>query len=107
MQDDANQNINKWTFEKLITEQAINDLSNKLTRGWNEKEFWKRVAREAGVDMDAAIANLAIELDIAVGAEELGHGQEEAVQQGGEHAADDGEAGGVDSSVAHGHDGQV
>jgi len=61
--DDNNQNIDKWTFEKLITEQAINDLSAKLTRAWNEKEFWKRAARDAGVNMDAALANLGLELE--------------------------------------------
>lgn len=54
LQDEATSNIDKWTFEKLITEQAINDLSSKLARAWAEKEAWKRLAREAGVDVDAA-----------------------------------------------------
>ncbi|KAI9672111.1 MAG: basic helix-loop-helix protein [Alyxoria varia] len=52
LQEDASQNIDKWTFEKLVTEQAIGDLSSKLQRAWQEKEAWKRVAREAGVEVD-------------------------------------------------------
>lgn len=64
LQDDASQNIDKWTFEKMVTEQAINDLSGKLSRAWNEKEFWKRIASEHGVDMEAANANLALELEV-------------------------------------------
>lgn len=52
LQDDANTNIDKWTFEKLVTEQAINEISEKLTRTYHEKEAWKRIAREAGVDVD-------------------------------------------------------
>ena len=53
LHEEASQNIDKWTFEKLITEQAIADLSAKMERSWAEKEAWKRVAREAGVDVDS------------------------------------------------------
>lgn len=56
---EASQNIDKWTFEKLVTEQAINDLSGKLRRAWEEKEAWKRVAGEHGVDLD----NVDLQLD--------------------------------------------
>ena len=61
LQDDASQNIDKWTFEKLVTEQAIAEISGKLTRAWQEKEAWKRVAREADVDVD----NVDLKLDDA------------------------------------------
>ena len=53
LQDDAQANIDKWTFEKLVTEQAINDLSGKLERSQREKEAWRAAADEAGVDVDS------------------------------------------------------
>ena len=53
LQDDAQANIDKWTFEKLVTEQAIGDLSGKLERMGREKETWKRLAREAGMDVES------------------------------------------------------
>lgn len=52
LRDEASQNIDKWTFEKLVTEQALNDLSSKLQRAWAEKEAWIKLAKEAGVDVD-------------------------------------------------------
>lgn len=59
LHDEASQNIDKWTFEKLVTEQAISDLSSKLHRAWKEKEAWKKLAKEAGVDVDNVILTLA------------------------------------------------
>ena len=70
LQDDASRNIDKWTFEKLVTEQAISDITTKLNRSWAEKEAWKRVAREAGVEVEK------VDLDVGAEAERLG-------QQGG------------------------
>lgn len=73
LQDDASQNIDKWTFEKLVTEQAIAEISGKLTRAWQEKEAWKRVAREAGVDVEA--------VDLRLDEEDDGAAQAQAHQQ--------------------------
>ncbi|KAI9716598.1 MAG: basic helix-loop-helix protein [Chrysothrix sp. TS-e1954] len=53
LQDDANSNIDKWTFEKLITDQALEDMSAKVGQAWQEKNVWKEKAREAGVDVKA------------------------------------------------------
>jgi len=50
------QNIEKWTLEKLLTEQAIAELSasnDKLKaeceRAWREVETWKKTCQSAGL----------------------------------------------------------
>lgn len=53
LQDDAHSNIDKWTFEKLVTEQAISDLSAKLSRCVRERDAWMRIAKENGVNVDS------------------------------------------------------
>lgn len=52
LQDDATSNIDKWTFEKLVTEQAIGDLSGKLDRAHALNVALKREAAQAGVDVE-------------------------------------------------------
>ena len=56
LKENEAQNIEKWTLEKLLTEQAIQDLSQrneKLTkdneRAWREAETWKKACQQAGV----------------------------------------------------------
>ena len=68
LKETESQNIEKWTLEKLLTEQAISELSgscDKLkeerNRAWVELEAWKRCAERAGLqpsedDMAAASA---------------------------------------------------
>jgi len=56
LKENETQNIEKWTLEKLLTEQAIAELSGTVDklksechRAWTECEQWKKAAREAGV----------------------------------------------------------
>ncbi|TGZ76473.1 hypothetical protein EX30DRAFT_312406 [Ascodesmis nigricans] len=49
-------NIEKWTLEKLLTEQAIQELSQaneklklECERAWREAETWKKSCLQAGV----------------------------------------------------------
>lgn len=72
LQDDLQANIDKWTFEKLVTEQAIGDLSQKLEMAGKEKDAWKRVARENGVDVESI--ELRIEGEV-VPQEDVGGGE--------------------------------
>ncbi|KAB8349671.1 hypothetical protein FH972_023689 [Carpinus fangiana] len=51
LQDDASSNIDKWTFEKLVTEQAITEITQKCNRAFQERNAWKRLAAGAGVDV--------------------------------------------------------
>lgn len=63
LETESSANIDKWAFEKLVTEQAINDLSGKLHQAWAKIEAWKKVAREAGVDVDKVDLGLGQEDD--------------------------------------------
>lgn len=73
-----------------MTEQAINDLSAKLSRAWAEKEAWKRLAAEAGVDVDS--------VDLGIGA--VG-GQEGGVAAGtAQHVEGQGDGGVAAAAVA-------
>jgi len=56
LKDNETQNIEKWTLEKLLTEQAISELTrscdklkNECQRAWSECEQWKKAAQKAGV----------------------------------------------------------
>jgi hypothetical protein len=56
LKDNETQNIEKWTLEKLLTEQAIAELSsscdklkNECQRARAECELWKKAAQKAGV----------------------------------------------------------
>jgi len=54
LKENETQNIEKWTLEKLLTEQAIAELSasnDKLKaeceRAWREVETWKKTCQSA------------------------------------------------------------
>lgn len=56
LKENETQNIEKWTLEKLLTEQAIAELSasnDKLKaeceRAWREVETWKETCVQAGL----------------------------------------------------------
>ncbi|KAI9837541.1 MAG: hypothetical protein M1819_007192 [Sarea resinae] len=56
LKENESQNIEKWTLEKLLTEQAISELSasvdklkNECERAWREAEMWKKTAMSAGI----------------------------------------------------------
>ena len=57
LKENETQNIEKWTLEKLLTEQAIAELSasnDKLKaeceRAWREVETWKKTCQSAGLN---------------------------------------------------------
>ncbi|KAK2592505.1 basic helix-loop-helix protein [Conoideocrella luteorostrata] len=57
LKENEQQNIEKWTLEKLLTEQAITELSasndklkQECERLYRELETWKRVAQKAGLE---------------------------------------------------------
>ncbi|KAI9864521.1 MAG: basic helix-loop-helix protein [Trichoglossum hirsutum] len=56
LKENEAQNIEKWTLEKLLTEQAISELSasvdklkNECERAWREAETWKKTCQSAGL----------------------------------------------------------
>jgi transcriptional regulator CBF1 len=56
LKENESQNIEKWTLEKLLTEQAIAELSasndklkQECERLYRELELWKRTAQSAGL----------------------------------------------------------
>ncbi|KAK3672837.1 basic helix-loop-helix protein [Recurvomyces mirabilis] len=59
LKENESQNIEKWTLEKLLTEQAIAELSSscdklkaECQRAWAEVEQWKKAAQKAGASVD-------------------------------------------------------
>ncbi|KAF3769645.1 helix loop helix transcription factor [Cryphonectria parasitica EP155] len=59
LKEDEQQAIEKWTLEKLLTEQAISELSTsndklkaECDRTYRELEAWKRVAESHGLSID-------------------------------------------------------
>ncbi|KAI9840846.1 MAG: basic helix-loop-helix protein [Sclerophora amabilis] len=57
LKENEAQNIEKWTLEKLLTEQAIAELSgsvdklkNECERAWREAETWKKTCQNAGLN---------------------------------------------------------
>ncbi|CAK3855362.1 Transcriptional regulator CBF1 [Lecanosticta acicola] len=59
LKENETQNIEKWTLEKLLTEQAIAELSSscdklkaECQRAWAECEQWKKAAQRAGISID-------------------------------------------------------
>lgn len=59
LKENETQNIEKWTLEKLLTEQAIAELSSSCDklkaenqRAWAECEQWKKAAENVGVHID-------------------------------------------------------
>ncbi|KAG7119609.1 putative bHLH domain-containing protein C3F10.12c like [Verticillium longisporum] len=58
LKENESQNLEKWTLEKLLTEQAIAELSTsndklkqECERLYKELETWKRVAQNAGLSL--------------------------------------------------------
>ncbi|KAI9871712.1 MAG: basic helix-loop-helix protein [Pleopsidium flavum] len=56
LRENETQNIEKWTLEKLLTEQAIAELSasvdklkNECERAWREADTWKKTCQSAGL----------------------------------------------------------
>ena len=61
LKENEAQNIEKWTLEKLLTEQAIAELSGsydklkeECERAWREAETWKKACQGAGIDVSKA-----------------------------------------------------
>lgn len=59
LKENESQNIEKWTLEKLLTEQAIAELSSscdklkaECQRAWAEVEKWKNEAKSTGAESD-------------------------------------------------------
>ncbi|KAF2744312.1 hypothetical protein M011DRAFT_408658 [Sporormia fimetaria CBS 119925] len=59
LKENEQQNIEKWTLEKLLTEQAITELSAscdkfkaEMQHAWDECEIWKRACQDAGIVPD-------------------------------------------------------
>lgn len=59
LKEDEQQAIEKWTLEKLLTEQAIAELSSsndklktECDRLYQDLEAWKRLAQGAGLSTD-------------------------------------------------------
>jgi len=57
LKENETQNIEKWTLEKLLTEQAIAELSasndklkTECERAWREVETWKKTCQSAGLN---------------------------------------------------------
>ncbi|KOS18976.1 Transcriptional regulator CBF1 [Escovopsis weberi] len=57
LKENEQQNIEKWTLEKLLTEQAITELSasndklkQECERLYRDLEMWKRIAQNAGLE---------------------------------------------------------
>ena len=68
LKENETQNIEKWTLEKLLTEQAIAELSSSCDkmkaechRAWTECEQWKKAAQKLGL--------LALEIDEKIDAD--------------------------------------
>lgn len=56
LKENETANIEKWTLEKLLTEQAIAELSAsneklkaEVDRAWREAEAWKKTCASAGI----------------------------------------------------------
>jgi hypothetical protein len=59
LKENENQNIEKWTLEKLLLDQAITELSSSADRlkaetqaAKHEMEIWKRACQENGIVPD-------------------------------------------------------
>lgn len=59
LKENEQQNIEKWTLEKLLTEQAITELSSscdkfkaEIQRNWDECQIYKRACEDAGIVPD-------------------------------------------------------
>ena len=57
LKDNETRNIEKWTLEKLLTDQAIAELSSSVDRlkderdhAYREAERWKKICQDAGLN---------------------------------------------------------
>ncbi|MCJ1361468.1 basic helix-loop-helix protein [Acarospora aff. strigata] len=73
LRENETANIEKWTLEKLLTEQAIAELSasvdklkNECERAWREAEGWKKAALGKGVGV--------VGVGMGIGAGKVGEG---------------------------------
>jgi len=64
LQENESQNIDKWTLEKLLTEQAITELGNsndklkkELDKLWRENEALKKACSAAGISLPKVEGN--------------------------------------------------
>lgn len=58
LKEDEQQAVEKWTLEKLLTEQAIAEMTSsndtlraQIEQTFRELEAWKRVAQENGLSI--------------------------------------------------------
>ena len=56
LKENEAQNIEKWTLEKLLTEQAIAELSSSVDklkqeceRAWHDSDMWRKTCEQAGI----------------------------------------------------------
>lgn len=52
LRDEKTSSLEKWTFEKMVTDEAIRTLEGRLERMAKVGERWKMIAKEAGVDVE-------------------------------------------------------
>lgn len=59
LKENEQKNIEKWSLEKLLNEQALTEMSSacdklraECGRAWAECEQWKKAAQKAGVSID-------------------------------------------------------
>ncbi|CAN6615500.1 centromere-binding protein 1 [Trichomonascus vanleenenianus] len=64
LKENEQANMQKWTLEKLLTEQAIAELSaqnktlrNELNQAWREAEQWKNACTSRGITLDDTSAS--------------------------------------------------
>ena len=57
-------NLDKWSLDKLVAEQAIQELASsveklktEVERAWREAERWKKVAENAGAKPSPGVEN--------------------------------------------------
>jgi len=85
LKENEQQNIEKWTLEKLLTEQAITELSTsndklkqECERLFRELETWKRVAQNAGLEAPQPGSK---EENAQSAHHQQGNGEQQAAQQ--------------------------
>ena len=59
LRNNESQNIDKWTFEKVLTDQALQNVSakndtlrTKLNRARSDAEKYKKICRDAGLNLE-------------------------------------------------------
>ena len=95
LKENEAQNIEKWTLEKLLTEQAIAELSASCDkfkaechRAWTEAEAWKKAALDAGVDADAVASGIVGNVGNGGSSNGGANAHSEGASEGGEGGAE-------------------